>query len=80
VIEATSSFGGTIPSDTLHDVECGDMATPSNQFGSSMPGFEVTWSSSEVAAADATGTGPMSSTTPPPLPAHRERTWADGPR
>ena len=46
---AALSFGGTMTLETRYAVECGDVAMLSNQYTFAVPGYEVTWISSEVA-------------------------------
>lgn len=47
--EATVSFGGTLTLQTRYAVECGELALLSNQYTFSMPGYETTWITAEVA-------------------------------
>jgi ketosteroid isomerase-like protein len=47
--EATVSFGGTLTLQTRYAVECGELALLSNEYTFSMPGYEATWITAELA-------------------------------
>ena len=43
------SFGGSITLATRHAVECGELALLSNEYTFTAPGYEASWTTSEVA-------------------------------
>ena len=54
--ELLVSYGGTITLATRYCLENGDLALMSNQYTFSMPGYETTWITSELARRQPDGT------------------------